>query len=99
MKSRKAIPKALRKQIVEEADKCCHYCGRKITSKRGRQLDHKRPHDESDPNTNSKSNLVLSCKICNTAKSTTSYGLFILKRWKYARKMLATLEKRLEELK
>ena len=96
---RKAIPKSLRKQIIEEANRCCHYCGKKITSKRGLQIDHKRPHDESDPNTNAKSNLLLACKLCNTAKSTTPYSVFILKRWKYARKMLATLEKRLEELR
>ena len=73
MNKRVAIPKATREAKYAETIHC-HYCGKK-TAKRERHLDHILAVERGG--TNDPANLVVSCKVCNTKKSTTDYTAFI----------------------
>ena len=84
---RKPIPKAVRAAKYAETI-ICHYCGKK-TTKRERHLDHIVPVESGG--TNDPSNLVVSCKQCNTRKSTREYGSFIEREIERVRVHLETL--------
>ncbi|MBQ4857356.1 HNH endonuclease signature motif containing protein [Pseudoalteromonas sp. MMG007] len=70
---RNRITRALRKQVFDEANWKCEYCGTKLDESNS-AIDHK--HPRSKGGSDSRENLAAACRMCNAKKSDKLFDEF-----------------------